>query len=219
MNKIKLIILLSAILLGTQLTTEAFQSRNVNEQQAINKKTQEQIQSSIEKSSYLGLESKIYKLADRYINNLRTCEPLHVHDYIDLFGLKINLKFDIDGWKDNKCSYFITGNIDSIGKDIREIFEVKVSDEKIAKIAPQIQCNFTQDELNILVDGIISKTEREIVESVLKPTDKYQEEKPQKLTPEEEKMIKMLSNGKTCTIPNIEELIKQFSELTTPETL
>ena len=219
MKKIQTLILLTAMLFSTQTIASAIQTRNVSEQQAINKKTQEQIQSSIEKSSYLGFESKIYKLADRYVNNLRTCEPLHYHDYIDIFGLKINLQFDINGWKDNKCSYFMTGNVDSIGKDIREVFEVKVADEKIAKIAPQIQCNFTKDELNILVDGILSKTESDIVESVLKPTDKYQEPKPRKLTPEEKKMIKMLSNGKTCTIPNMDELIQQFSELNSQETL
>ncbi len=64
----------------------------------------------------------------------RSCESLHMNQSIDLFGLKISYQIDVNGWVDNKCSYYMTGNIGGIGKDIREVFNVKATDETIAAI-------------------------------------------------------------------------------------
>ena len=54
---------------------------------------------------------KIDDLTGRYMNNMRECQPLHLHQYIDLFGLKISYKIDVNGWVDNKCAYSLTGNV------------------------------------------------------------------------------------------------------------
>lgn len=213
MKKLTTFILITAIILGTPTITWAIQPRNIKEQ-----KKQVKV---IEEQQLNSFETKYNLLTERYINNFRNCEPIHINDYIDIFGLKINLKFDVNGWIDNKCSYFLTGRIDGIGKDIREVFDVKIPDEKIAQFEPHIQCNFSKDELNILVDGVIANRKNNIVEvnNLLKsPVDKYSQNEHQKLSTEEEKMIKMLSNGKTCTIANLDELIQQFSALTQPQT-
>ena len=38
--------------------------------------------------------------------------------------------------------------------------------------------------------------------------------KKEKLTPEEEKLIKVLVGGKACTLPNQQELMKTFTDMT-----
>lgn len=66
----------------------------------------------------------------------------------------------MNGWVDNKCSLEMTGKISGIGKDIRDVFEVKISDDAIAKIEPFVKCNFTKDQMNIIVDAIIARNQK-----------------------------------------------------------
>jgi len=124
---------------------------------------------------------------------------------------------DINGWNENKCEYRITGNIGGIGKDIREVFNVKISDEKIEKIKPVIECNFTKDQLNLIVDAIIARNARnaqQIRDMLANPEEKYVSSKSnQGLTKEEEKLLMMLMEGKACSIPNKDELMQQFTEM------
>lgn len=219
MKKFTAVILFAIIVTCTQTISKAIQTRNIEEQKELYKNTQEQAL-TLEKNSSENFDLKFNALAERYIKNFRNCEQIHINDYINFFGLKISFNFDINGWQNNKCSYNLTGRIDSIGNDIKEIFELNIPDEKISQIVPQIKCDFSKDELNILVDGIIARKESELVQinnTLKNPTDKYQEKRT--LTKEEEKMIKMLTNGTTCTIPNTAELIQKFSELTTQQDL
>ena len=151
-------------------------------------------------------------LLKRYETNFRTCEPVHLNQSIDLFGLKMGYKFDINGWVDNKCSYYMTGNIGGLGNDIKEVFNINLSDETIAKVKPVVQCNFTQEQLNILVDGFMAAQERKLTSKVASTEDKATPAK-EKLSPEEEKMMQMLMSGEVCTMPNQEEVMQNFSEL------
>ena len=125
----------------------------------------------------------------------------------------------MNGWVDNKCSLEMTGKISGIGKDIRDVFEVEISDDAIAKIEPLVKCNFTKDQMNIIVDAIIArnqKNETQIRQMLEKPTKKYKDE-PTKLTKEEEALVAMLLSG-ACTIPNQEELMKNLTEIMMPTT-
>ena len=133
---------------------------------------------------------------------------------MDIFGLKISFQVDINGWVNNKCSYYMTGNIGGLGKDIREVFNINqsVTDEQIAKFKPVIECNFSKDELNTMVDALVARRERyttQIAQMLEKPNKKYNDS-IQKLTPEEEKLVQMITTGNVCKIPNSAELMEQF---------
>ena len=215
MKKIKVLVLVLALMIGTQAVTSAIQTQNIEEQKIINQNAAEQLQAQ----GVFDIVKKIDELTGRYVNNMRECQPLHVHQYLDLFGLKISYKIDVNGWVDNKCAYSMTGNVGGIGKDIREVFGIKVSDEAIAKIEPVINCNFSKEELNVLVDGFISMQQRkeEQLQKMLSSEEKYinaltRKKAVTKLSPAEEKMIGVIAGG-ACTIPNQEELMKNFTDV------
>lgn len=222
MKKITALLLVLAMTIISGTRVMAAKAVKVEKQKEINETTARTFKAGATNESML-IFNKIEMLTERYLNNFRECEPLHVSQDIDFFGLKIGYKIDINGWTNNKCEYIMTGKISSLGKDIREVFELNISDEEIAKFEPIIKCDFTKDQLNILVDAVIAnynkKAEMMVSQMLQDPTDKYNEKAQNKLTPEEEKLIAMLTSGNACTIPNLNELIQQMSTIapTPPE--
>lgn len=220
MKKIKSLLIISALLLSIPTATNAMQTKAVKEQQAVNKNSARQMQEMTDKNELYTVDQKIDILSKKYLNNFRTCEPLHISESMDIFGLKISFQVDINGWVNNKCSYYMTGNIGGLGKDIREVFNINqsVTDEQIAKFKPVIECNFSKDELNTMVDAFVARSERnttQIAQMLEKPNKKYNDS-IQKLTPEEEKLVQMITTGNVCKIPNSSELMEQFSQFIMP---
>ena len=215
----KFTIYLITLVMFVSLATgaNAIQTKNVKEQTEINQNNAKQAKIIAEEAANNSIDKKIENLSQRYINNFRTCEPLHISQYWDVFGLKFGFKVDVNGWNGDKCSYNLTGKFEGLGKDVRELFEVPVSDEMLAKFEPIVQCDFTKDQLNIMVDAFIArsqKNEEQIKKILNNPENLYSiANQKEKLTPEEEKLIKVLTDGKTCTIPNQKELMNVFSEI------
>ncbi len=206
MNKMKLLVLATALIVGIPSIAGALQTSNVEVAKDVNQDTAVQV-----REVGAAAVDSVTELMDRYMTNFRTCEPLHISQSIDIFGLKAFYQFDINGWVDNKCSYYMTGNIGGLGKDIRDVFKIKATDEDIAKIKPIVQCNFNQEQLDILVDGFIATQERKLNEKVMPISEKSSTKK--KLSPAEEKMMEMLMGGQVCTVPNQEQLMQDFSKL------
>lgn len=220
MKKLKSLLIISALLVSIPTATNAMQTKAVKEQQAVNKNSARQMQEMTDKNELFTVDQKIDILSKKYLNNFRTCEPLHISESMDIFGLKISFQVDINGWVNNKCSYYMTGNIGGLGKDIREVFNINqsVTDEQIAKFKPVIECNFSKAELNTMVDAFVARSERnttQIAQMLEKPNKKYNDS-IQKLTPEEEKLVQMITTGNVCKIPNSSELMEQFSQFIMP---
>lgn len=220
MKKLKSLLIISALLVSIPTATNAMQTKAVKEQQAVNKNSARQMQEMTDKNELFTVDQKIDILSKKYLNNFRTCEPLHISESMDIFGLKISFQVDINGWVNNKCSYYMTGNIGGLGKDIREVFNINqsVTDEQIAKFKPVIECNFSKAELNTMVDALVARRERyttQIAQMLEKPNKKYNDS-AQKLTPEEEKLVQMITTGNVCKIPNSSELMEQFSQFIMP---
>lgn len=220
MKKLKSLLIISALLVSIPTATNAMQTKAVKEQQAVNKNSARQMQEMTDKNELFTVDQKIDILSKKYLNNFRTCEPLHITESLDFFGLKISIQVDINGWVNNKCSYYMTGNIGGLGKDIREVFNINqsVTDEQIEKFKPVIECNFSKAELNTMIDAFITRNERntiQIAQMLEKPNKKYNDS-IQKLTPEEEKLVQMITTGNVCKIPNSTELMEQFSQFIMP---
>lgn len=220
MKNLKSILIISALLVSIPTATIAMQTKAVKEQQAVSKNSAQQMQEMTDKNELYTVDQKIDILSKKYLDNFRTCEPLHITETMDIFGLKISFQVDINGWVNNKCSYYMTGNIGGLGKDIREVFNINqsVTDEQIAKFKPVIECNFAKDELNTMVDAFVARNERnttQIAQMLEKPNKKYSDAF-QKLTPEEEKFVQLITTGNVCKIPNTSELMDQFSQLIMP---
>ena len=220
MKKLKSLLIISALLVSIPTATNAMQTKAVKEQQAVNKNSARQMQEMTDKNELFTVDQKIDILSKKYLNNFRTCEPLHISESMDIFGLKISFQVDINGWVNNKCSYYMTGNIGGLGKDIREVFNINqsVTDEQIAQFKPVNECNFSKDELNTMVDALVARRERyttQIAQMLEKPNKKYNDS-IQKLTPEEEKLVQMITTGNVCKIPNSSELMEQFSQFIMP---
>lgn len=220
MKRLKSLLIISALLVSIPTATNAMQTKAVKEQQAVNKNSAQQMQKMSDKNELFTVDQKIDILSKKYLNNFRTCEPLHISESMDIFGLKISFQVDINGWVNNKCSYYMTGNIGGLGKDIREVFNINqsITDEQIAKFKPVIECNFSKTELNTMVDAFVARSERnttQIAQMLEKPNKKYNDS-IQKLTPEEEKLVQMITTGNVCKIPNSSELMEQFSQFIMP---
>lgn len=220
MKRLKSLLIISALLVSIPTATNAMQTKAVKEQQAVNKNSAQQMQKMSDKNELFTVDQKIDILSKKYLNNFRTCEPLHISESMDIFGLKISFQVDINGWVNNKCSYYMTGNIGGLGKDIREVFNINqsITDEQIAKFKPVIECNFSKTELNTMVDAFVARSERnttQIAQMLEKPNKKYNDS-IQKLTPEEEKFVQMITTGNVCKIPNSSELMEQFSQFIMP---
>lgn len=220
MKKLKSLLIISALLVSIPTATNAMQTKAVKEQQAVNKNSARQMQEMTDKNELFTVDQKIDILSKKYLNNFRTCEPLHISESMDIFGLKISIQVDINGWVNNKCSYYMTGNIGGLGKDIREVFNINqsVTDEQIEKFKPVIECNFSKAELNTMIDAFIARNERntiQIAQMLEKPNKKYNDS-IQKLTPEEEKFVQMITTGNVCKITNSSELMEQFSQFIMP---
>lgn len=208
MGKMKFLVFASALILAVPSIAGAIQTNSIEVTKDVNQDTALQVREAGTAAAIDGAT----QLLNRYMTNFKTCEQVHLNQSVDLFGLKMSYQFDINGWVDNKCSYYMTGNIGGLGRDIRDVFEVKASDEMIAKIKPIIQCNFTQEQLDILVEGFVAAQERKVSEKISGLDAKTSTGK-QKLSPAEEKMMQMLMSSGACTIPNQEELMKNVSEL------
>lgn len=220
MKKLKSLLIISALLVSIPTIANAMQTKAIKEQQAVNKNSAQQMQEMTDKNELFTVDQKIDILSKKYLNNFRTCEPLHITESLDFFGLKISIQVDINGWVNNKCSYYMTGNIGGLGKDIREVFNINqsVTDEQIEKFKPVIECNFSKAELNTMIDAFVARSERnttQIAQMLEKPNKKYNDS-IQKLTPEEEKLVQMITTGNVCKIPNSSELIEQFSQFIMP---
>lgn len=220
MKRLKSLLIISVLLVSIPTATNAMQTKAVKEQQAVNKNSAQQMQKMSDKNELFTVDQKIDILSKKYLNNFRTCEPLHISESMDIFGLKISFQVDINGWVNNKCSYYMTGNIGGLGKDIREVFNINqsITDEQIAKFKPVIECNFSKTELNTMVDAFVARSERnttQIAQMLEKPNKKYNDS-IQKLTPEEEKLVQMITTGNVCKIPNSSELMEQFSQFIMP---
>jgi hypothetical protein len=218
MRNLKIFAILTIMLIGAQITT-AIQPVVINEPQLVNEDTVIQARKSNDNLNKFSSE-KLDMLAKRYRNDLKECVPFHFNQYIDFFGLKIYFNIDINGWINNKCEYKISGQIKSIGKDIREVYEVKISDEQIAKFQPVVECHFDKSQLEVFVDGLFSKPggEKSTISKMLESPEKKFNKNTTKLTPEEEKLAMMIMTENVCQVPNKEELMKQFEELAQPST-
>ena len=208
MNRLKLLILATAIIIGVPSIAGALQTNSIEVAKDVNQDTAVQV-----RDVGAAAVDSVTELMNRYMTNLRTCEPIHLSQSIDIFGLKANYQFDVNGWVNNKCSYYMTGNIGGLGKDIRDIFKINATDEDIAKIKPIVQCNFNQEELDILIDGFVAAQERKISEKLSPSSAEVSVSAKKKLSPAEEKMMEMLMSGQACAVLNQEQLMQDFSKL------
>ena len=221
MKKFKLLTLIAGLFLLTLNVTGAIPAPNISGQKEISDNTVTAInENPATLSSGIDTDKQFQMLTDRYMGHIKNCTPFHFNNYLDLFGLKISLQADINGWNaNNKCEYYISANIGGIGDDIREIFGLNFKDEEIAKIKPVINCAFTQDQLNIIVDALKSHSEqqKQYIKEVMNKPNKDITPQKQKMTPQEERATQMLLTSGACQIPNTEELMQQFSNLMTPQ--
>ncbi len=213
MNKLKLTILGALFLSLVWTSAVANQTENVFEQ--INASQSELQTYSLQATDNNVLTAKENLLEQRYISNFKNCEPLHIQQKYDFFGLKVGFTFDINGWVDNKCYYKLSGEINGIGKDIREVYGVKVTDEELSELKPVIECKFNQEQLDILVNVVMQsrKSEKKYLSSILKKSDSNLLEKQNELTPDEQKLLSMVLAGEVCVVPNQEELMQKFGEI------
>ncbi len=216
MKKLSVIIAAAAILAGSACL--AIQTINVDEQKAVsqttNTKYQEFAKSGVNSETYLQLA----ELGKRYSNNFRNCEQVHFLQDIDLFGLKLSIKADVNGWIDNKCSYEMSFKVGGLGKDINDVYGLNIKDEDISKIEPKVVCNFSQEELNTLVDAVLASIKRAEETKSIEVSDKTDTKSSQsQLLPEEKKAIGMLIGSGACTAPDMSSIITQYSELVKPK--
>jgi hypothetical protein len=202
MKNFKVLALFLFLLLGSASLANVSQQANQNEftqnvfEQAIvvNNKVEQQ------------MTDKTQILFDKYLNNFRECEPLHLSQYLDLFGLKLGFKIDINGWVADKCEYFFSAKLEGLGKDIRDVYDVKVSDSQISQIEPKIKCGFSKEQLNAMVDYMLAESQKTEANTI-------KVSKKEGLTPEQRNLIALFMDKNACTVLNLDTLQSQLIEL------
>lgn len=209
MKKIKIFAAILGVLFSLQAISSAISPVVINESKAVNENTTEQVKMTGGPGGAL-FADKFDALAKRYEKNLRGCVPAHFSQYLDIFGLKINLNIDINGWKEGKCEYRATANVPAIGDDIRETFGLTVTDEQFAKLKPVGECHFDQEQLNVAIDALLSEPK-----NTVKGDKKIG--KKRETTPEEEKFMMMVMTQNVCQFTNKDEVLQQFNEMFGPQ--
>ena len=218
MRILKAITTLSILLLTAGTISSAISPVAINEPQLVNGNTAQQVMQTGGPGGALFME-KFDKLGLRYNENFRNCVPLHFDQYVDIFGLKIKIKFDINGWINGKCEMKAFTNVMSLGKDIREVFDIKASDEQIAAFKPAVECHFTKDQLKIAVDAYVARSKQnETALSKLMESPEKAVSQKREITPEEAQLMAMLMTENVCVIPNKDLLKKQIDEIMGIET-
>ena len=214
MRILKAITTLSIILLTAGTVGNAISPVSLNEPQLVNEQTAEQVKQTAGPGGAFILE-KFDALGNRYNENFANCEPLHFDQYIDLFGFKMKIKFDINGWVDGKCEIKAFANVTALGKDIREIFGIKATDQQIANIRPAVECYFTKEQLKIAIDAYIARSKQNdaAISKMLESPEKAISNEKREITPEEAKLMAMMMTENVCVVPNKDTLKKQFDEL------
>jgi hypothetical protein len=204
MNKLKVILAIFALLIGTVAIANVSPQTSLYDYNDLIQNTYDQM--STVNNITENRMNKIDLLGKRYLDNFRNCEPIYLNQYINWFGLKIGVNIEAKGWVDNKCEYDIKAKLDGLGKDIKEIYNIKISDKQLSQIEPQIKCGFTKEQLNALVDYITTE-EKNVNNSKIK------KENPEKLTPEDKEFLSHFMDGNICTVVNMETLKPQILEL------
>lgn len=213
MRILKTITTLSVLLLTTGVIAGAISPVSVNEPQLVNENTAQQVLKTGGPGGALYMD-KFDILGKKYTENFRNCVPLHYDQYMDIFGLKIKLKFDINGWIDSKCEVKAFVNVLGLGKDIREVFEIKASDEQLAAIKAAVECHLTKEQLNIAIDAFVARNAKnEAALSAMMESPEKAISKKREMTPEETRLAQMLFTENACTIPNKEVLKQQINDL------
>ena len=217
MKKLKLITLLTIIMLSLYPAAKAMSQVAVSESSMVNLHTAQQIKKPNGPDGAMFIQ-RLEMLSTRYSENFQNCEPLHIDQYYDVFGLKITFKADINGWVNNKCEIKVTGNVISVGKDIREVFEVKAPDEKIAAIKPVVECNFTKEQLKIATEAIAaSNAQNEAILIKMMRSPERAVSKKKQLAPAEKRFMTMLMSENVCAISNKDEVMKLLDEIINPK--
>lgn len=231
MKKINIVVLIISLLVGTQAIAKIAEvmapvgaSDPVETKREVIKEQSDE--TSVEKTNVVDTnidsEEIKSKLTEDMIKDLRECKPLDENYDFDLFGLSLTFGIKINGWVDKKCEYHMSAKVKNLSDDFRKSFGINVSNDKISKIEPKVECAFTKKQLNLLVDSVIEEDKRNVkqINKMLNdPNYIYELPSTNELTPSEKKLMDLLSQGEVCTVVNMDELIQQFSELmqsTTP---
>lgn len=224
MKKFTTLILILSLFIGTQAIGDVLKSSNVTENKA---PVPEAVQTIIEtevlpakeecetpQEQNPAPEEIKSALTEEFINDLRMCKPYNEKVDFDLMGINLSFKIKIAGWNNDKCSYKISGKIKSLSKDFRKSFGIKISDSEISKIEPIVQCDFNKEQLETVVEAVIEEDKRSI-EQINKMLNNQEIYFPatKDLTLTEKKLVKMITEDNVCTVPNMDEIMVQFSKL------
>ena len=209
MKYIKIFMLICTVLVGSQSIASVIKNKNLLSLAPV----PEVVQTSRELIKDIDAVSD---LTPEMINDLRTCKPYNEKFDFEIIGINISFRIKIDGWTDGKCTYHMSGKVNSLGKEIRETFGLTIPDKTIAQFEPKVMCGFDKDQLGVLVDAIVEEDKRNIAQlnGMLKnPDPEFLMQSSQDLTPQEQKLVDMIVEQNVCTIVNQDELIKLFTEL------
>lgn len=143
---------------------------------------------------------------------LKECKPYEENIDVDIFGINFTINIKSDGMVNDKCSYALSGKINSISESTRDEYNIYIPNSEISEIEPKIKCDFTQEQLALLIDTIADKS-GDFTTGGASIKNAIYKQKSKQLSTNDEKVISMFEKGNVCSITNKEELIQQISKL------
>lgn len=140
---------------------------------------------------------------EQLVSFLKSCQPYNENININLFGFDATLNIHSDGKTNDKCTYELTGKINKIPEQLVQGSQYPLSD--YMAFEPKVNCAFTQEQLNTLVDAFAESINEFNSENANVSRSAAKQHVKNKLA-NNEKLISVFRDSKACTLSNLSEL-------------
>ena len=137
---------------------------------------------------------------EQLVKFLKSCQPYNENININFFGFDATLNIHSDGKINQKCMYEISANVNKIPENA--LPASGLSSQDILAIKPKINCEFTQEQLDVVVNALsesISEFNKESVTLSKTQTKKNLEAK----LANNEKLKAMFRDGNVCRLTGL----------------
>jgi len=138
---------------------------------------------------------------EQFVSFLKSCQPYNENININFFGFDATLNIHSDGRINDKCSYEFSGKINNIPEQVVQASQYPLAD--YAAYSPKLSCQFTQEQLDIVVDALTESINEfnkyGEKEANVKQNAKY------KLV-NNEKLLSVFKDRKTCSLTGLTNL-------------
>lgn len=137
---------------------------------------------------------------EQLISFLKSCQPYNENININFFGFDATINIHSDGKINQKCSYEISANVNKIPENA--LSTSGLSSQDILALKPKVNCEFTQEQLDIVVNALSEGLSELNKENVTLSKTQAKKNLEAKLA-NNEKLKAMFKEGNVCRLTGL----------------